>query len=41
MPSAPVNAGMSAQAESLKKINEQLRRELKINRQKVSECAQE
>ncbi|XP_057313468.1 guanine nucleotide-binding protein G(I)/G(S)/G(O) subunit gamma-8-like [Hydractinia symbiolongicarpus] len=41
MPSAPVNAGMSAQAESLKKINEQLRRELKINRQKVSECAQD
>ena len=39
MPVAP-SAGFTQQADTLKKINEQLRREKKINRQKVSESAQ-
>ena len=40
-PVAAANAGMSAQVESFKKVNEQLRREARIQRHKLSECAKE
>ncbi|XP_047142321.1 guanine nucleotide-binding protein subunit gamma isoform X1 [Hydra vulgaris] len=38
---ATVNTGMNVQVESIKKVNEQLRRESRIQRHKLSECAKD
>ncbi|XP_002160496.1 guanine nucleotide-binding protein subunit gamma [Hydra vulgaris] len=40
-PVAVANAGMNAQFESIKLENEQLRREARIQRLKLSECAKD
>jgi len=41
MPPVAASAGLSVQADNMKKMNEQLRRELGIERQKVSETAKD
>ena len=41
MPPVAASVGLAAQTDSLREVNDQLRRELKIQRQKLSECAQE
>ena len=41
MPPVAANSSINAQAEQLRKVNEQLRREARLNRHKLGECAQE
>lgn len=41
MPPAAANSTLNAQADQLKRVNEQLRREVRLNRHKLGECAQD